>query len=105
MLVMYIASVIRSVIALHNLINNKLANKERSDDLIDTDKLEKEKSEKRRHFLESALLKKGAAKQGRKQNPSSSPAPALRVEGPRSKKPTLATRWRLEKTGQKLNEE
>lgn len=28
MLVMYIASVIRSVIALHNLINNKLANKE-----------------------------------------------------------------------------
>ena len=27
MLVMYIASVIRSVIALHNLINNKLANK------------------------------------------------------------------------------
>merc|ERR1711881_487014 len=28
MLVMYIASVIRSVIAIHNLINNKLANKE-----------------------------------------------------------------------------
>lgn len=28
MLVMYIASIIRSVIALHNLINNKLANKE-----------------------------------------------------------------------------
>lgn len=28
MLVMYIASLIRSVIALHNLINNKLANKE-----------------------------------------------------------------------------
>merc|ERR1739841_169174 len=28
MLVMYIASMIRSVIALHNLINNKLANKE-----------------------------------------------------------------------------
>ena len=28
MLVMYIASLIRSVIALHNLINNKLTNKE-----------------------------------------------------------------------------
>ena len=85
--------------------NKLLANKDRSEDLIDADKLEKEKSEKRRHFLENALLKKGSAKQPRKQNPTSSPALGLKVEGPRSKKPTLATRWRLEKTGQKVGEE
>jgi len=51
MLVMYIASVIRSVIALHNLINNKLANKEaekkegKKDDSKDKEKKE-EKGEK-----------------------------------------------------------
>merc|ERR1712243_403115 len=53
MLVMYIASVIRSVIALHNLINNKLANKEaekkegKKDDVKEKkdDKTEKEKKE------------------------------------------------------------
>merc|ERR1711942_612176 len=51
MLVMYIASLIRSVIALHNLINNKLANKEaekkegKKDDVKEKkdDKTEKEK--------------------------------------------------------------
>jgi len=53
MLVMYIASLIRSVIALHNLINNKLANKEaekkegKKDDVKEKkdDKTEKEKKE------------------------------------------------------------
>jgi len=52
MLVMYIASVIRSVIALHNLINNKLANKEaekkegKKDDKKDDKKEEKTDSKK-----------------------------------------------------------
>merc|ERR1711973_917647 len=53
MLVMYIASLIRSVIALHNLINNKLANKEaekkegKKDDVKEKkdDKAEKDKKE------------------------------------------------------------
>ena len=81
--------------------------KESSQDMIDTDveKLEKEKSEKRKHFLENALLKKEAAKQSRKAAVPGSPALGVRVEGPRSKKPTLAKSWRLEKTGQKLSEE
>merc|ERR1712123_567703 len=52
MLVMYIASVIRSVIALHNLINNKLANKEaekkegKKDDPVKDKKEEKSDSKK-----------------------------------------------------------
>lgn len=52
MLVMYIASVIRSVIALHNLINNKLANKEaekkegKKDDVKDKKDAEKADSKK-----------------------------------------------------------
>ena len=68
----------------------------------DVDKLEKEKSEKRKHFLENAILKKAAAKQARKAPVPASPSPSVRVAGPRSKKPTLAKSWRLEKTGQKL---
>merc|ERR1711874_873541 len=56
MLVMYIASVIRSVIALHNLINNKLANKEAEKkegkkdepkDKKETEKTDKEKDSKK----------------------------------------------------------
>jgi len=48
MLVMYIASVIRSVIALHNLINNKLANKEaeKKEGKKDIDVKDKKESEK-----------------------------------------------------------
>jgi len=45
MLVMYIASVIRSVIALHNLINNKLANKEAEKKEGKKEELLKEKKE------------------------------------------------------------
>merc|ERR1712025_1146136 len=48
MLVMYIASLIRSVIALHNLINNKLANKEaeKKEGKKDIDVKDKKESEK-----------------------------------------------------------
>jgi len=51
MLVMYIASVIRSVIALHNLINNKLANKEsekegKKDDVKEKKEVDKSDSKK-----------------------------------------------------------
>ena len=52
MLVVYTASLIRSIIALHNLINNKLTNKEvekregkKDDKSKDSDKKEKEKEE------------------------------------------------------------
>lgn len=42
--VLYISAIVRSIIALHNLINNKLANKESDRNL--TDNKEKEKKEK-----------------------------------------------------------
>ena len=49
MLVMYIASLIRSVIALHNLINNKLTNKEAEKEVKKEDVKEKkdDKTEKK----------------------------------------------------------
>merc|ERR1712071_389313 len=46
MLVRYIASLIRSVIALHNLINNKLANKEAEKKEGKKDDVKDEKEEK-----------------------------------------------------------
>jgi len=46
MLVMYIASVIRSVIALHNLINNKIANKEAEKKEGKKDEVKEKKDEK-----------------------------------------------------------
>ena len=46
MLVMYIASLIRSVIALHNLINNKLANKEAEKKEGKKDDVKEKKEEK-----------------------------------------------------------
>merc|ERR1711994_55989 len=46
MLVMYIASMIRSVIALHNLINNKLANKEAEKEDVKEKKEEKAETKK-----------------------------------------------------------
>ena len=65
----------------------------------------KAESEKRKQFLENAMIKRAAAKQSRGAPVPNSPCPSVRVEGPRSKKPTLAKSWRLEKTGQKLSEE
>merc|ERR1711915_994888 len=46
MLVMYIASLIRSVIALHNLINNKLVNKEAEKKEGKKDDVKEKKDEK-----------------------------------------------------------
>mmetsp|Transcript_2380 Transcript_2380/g.5617 ORF Transcript_2380/g.5617 Transcript_2380/m.5617 type:complete len:95 (-) Transcript_2380:1870-2154(-) len=45
MLVIYISSLIRSVLALHNLINNKIALKDAENETAD-DKANKEKNEK-----------------------------------------------------------
>ena len=70
---------------------------------VDIDRLEQEKSEKRKQFLAKAKQRKES-----KQEPSlarnslfRSVDNDLKVEGPRSKKPTLAKSWRLEKSGQK----
>lgn len=53
-LAIYLASIIRSVVALHNLINNKLVNKER-------EKSAEEKEKERERESKDAKEKKGAA--------------------------------------------
>jgi len=58
MLVIYVASLIRSIIALHNLINNKLKNQ----DLEKIKRLKDEKQEKK------AIEAKGQAAEGKKNN-------------------------------------
>ena len=71
---------------------------------VDIDRLEQEKSEKRKQFLEKAKLKKEAKREAslaRNSSFRSLDSVDLKVEGPRSKKPTLAKSWRLEKSVQK----
>merc|ERR1712073_50063 len=71
---------------------------------VDIDGLEQEKSEKRKQFLEKAKLKKEAKREAslaRNSSFRSLDSVDLKVEGPRSKKPTLAKSWRLEKSVQK----
>lgn len=63
-LAIYLASIIRSVVALHNLINNKLVNKERERSAEDKEKereKEKEKELKAKREKEAAGASKDAA--------------------------------------------
>merc|ERR1719468_271319 len=70
---------------------------------VDIERLEQEKSEKRAQFLAKAKQKKESKRETSIARNSSfkSVDNDLKVEGPRSKKPTLAKSWRLEKSGQK----
>ncbi|KAJ1631849.1 maintenance of mitochondrial structure and function-domain-containing protein [Pavlovales sp. CCMP2436] len=63
-LAIYLASIIRSVVALHNLIDNKLVNKERerSDEKKDKDKEAKDKVADKAKLAKEAGLAKDAAK-------------------------------------------
>ena len=47
MYVMYVSSLIKSVISLHNLINNKIINKEHEEEIIEKEKKEKEEKEQK----------------------------------------------------------
>jgi len=68
-------------------------------------RIEIEKEEKRKHFLEKAKQKKLVKREASLARNSSFRSVDnldVKVEGPRSKKPTLAKSWRLEKgNGQK----
>ena len=59
--VIYLSSLIRSVIALHNLINNKIANKEAENKLDEKEKaiLEKSLEKKKENISNSKLEDKG----------------------------------------------
>lgn len=62
MLVVYIASMIRSIIALHNLINNKLQNKDyEKEETKGKDKDSKDKKEKKKETEKGAKEEKEAA--------------------------------------------
>lgn len=66
MLVVYLASLIRSVIALHNLINNKIQNRDAErNEGKDTSK-EKDKKEKEKKDEKDGAKDAGAAKDGEK---------------------------------------
>jgi len=67
-------------------------------------KTEHEKDEKRKLFLEKAIKKKETRREAsivRNNSFRSVDNSDVKVEGPRSKKPTLAKSWRLDKSIQK----
>lgn len=63
-LAIYLASIIRSVVALHNLINNKLLNKERERQAENKDKSREREKEAQKSVGKEAKEKDGAAKNG-----------------------------------------
>lgn len=57
MLVVYLASLVRSIIALHNLINNKLTNRDAEEGKKDESKEKKEKDSKKEEKQEKEKIK------------------------------------------------
>lgn len=57
MLVVYLASLVRSIIALHNLINNKLTNRDAEEGKKEESKGKKEKDSKKEEKQEKEKIK------------------------------------------------